>query len=100
MGFACGMQEAVSKRVVVEDCEAVVFKAFLRYLYSDNFSSLDSFVTEAGSRTSSERNGDGVDGRTAVGLDRLTVLRQVLALSHKYQEVRLQRWTERELCKC
>eukprot|EP00930_Biecheleria_cincta_P047339 TRINITY_DN32797_c0_g1_i1.p1 TRINITY_DN32797_c0_g1~~TRINITY_DN32797_c0_g1_i1.p1 ORF type:complete len:504 (+),score=73.00 TRINITY_DN32797_c0_g1_i1:91-1602(+) len=98
--FASGMQEAASKQVIIEDCDPVIFKAFLRYLYSENFASLEGVIQQAPTqRAVAERHGDSDNARGAGQFDRLTLLRQVLALSHKYQETRLQKWSEQELCK-
>lgn len=99
--FSCGMQETNSKRVTIDDCEPAVFKAFLRYLYSSSFACFDKVQMEATLTNSSgvEQNSNGASSPKATRSDKLTVLMQVLALSHYYQDNRLLRWTERALCK-
>lgn len=98
--FTSGMQEAASKRVIIEDCKPSVFKAFLLYLYTENFESLDNAFQPATTQSAkAERNNDSGHAPEASEDDRLASLRQALALSHKYQETRLQKWTEQELCK-
>eukprot|EP00747_Dinoflagellata_sp_TGD_P156619 gnl/TRDRNA2_/TRDRNA2_177678_c4_seq42.p1 gnl/TRDRNA2_/TRDRNA2_177678_c4~~gnl/TRDRNA2_/TRDRNA2_177678_c4_seq42.p1 ORF type:complete len:403 (+),score=46.39 gnl/TRDRNA2_/TRDRNA2_177678_c4_seq42:19-1227(+) len=42
--LACGMQETISKEIIIDDCEPKIFRAFVRYLYSESFDSLQSFV--------------------------------------------------------
>lgn len=96
--FACGMEETTSKRVVIEDCEPTTFKAFLRYLYSSDFAHLGITKAETTSTgTGSDHNRDTSSSSKSIHSERMNFLRQVLALSHKYQETRLLRWTEREL---
>lgn len=98
--FTSGMQETASKRVIVEDCKPDIFKAFLRYLYTENFESLENSIQPATTqRAKAERNEDSGNAPEAGLDDRSALLRQVLALSHKYQETRLQKWSEQELCK-
>merc|ERR1740130_2477861 len=44
--LACGMQETTRKAVTIEDCDPVIFKAFLRYMYSDSFAPLEDLIAE------------------------------------------------------
>merc|ERR1740130_1665642 len=44
--LACGMQETAQKQGVIEDCDPTIFKAFLRYVYSDSFAPLEGLVAE------------------------------------------------------
>lgn len=89
--FACGMQESASKKVAIEDCDPMVFKAFLRYLYSDDFLAMEKFIKEEKTDSSSSTAESGLNGSLT------TVVQQLLALSHKYQLSRLQLWCEVKL---
>ena len=42
--LACGMKETALKQVVIEDCDLTIFRAFLRYVYSDSFAPLEGLV--------------------------------------------------------
>ena len=48
--LGAGMQESVSKTIVIEDCDITTFKSFLQFLYTDCFPDLQNF-----SGTASER---------------------------------------------
>merc|ERR1719316_1089976 len=54
--FSCGMQESISKEVTVEDCKPNIFRAFLRYLYSDSFDCIDSLISSNTSTSSALGN--------------------------------------------
>eukprot|EP00747_Dinoflagellata_sp_TGD_P156586 gnl/TRDRNA2_/TRDRNA2_177678_c4_seq12.p1 gnl/TRDRNA2_/TRDRNA2_177678_c4~~gnl/TRDRNA2_/TRDRNA2_177678_c4_seq12.p1 ORF type:complete len:522 (+),score=67.77 gnl/TRDRNA2_/TRDRNA2_177678_c4_seq12:75-1640(+) len=97
--LACGMQESISKEIAIGDCEPQVFRMFLRYLYSDSFPCLESFIA---GKNSEQSSGDASDSRSAAGdaSTKISMLQQLLAVSHKYQVARLQLWCERELSKC
>eukprot|EP00747_Dinoflagellata_sp_TGD_P156585 gnl/TRDRNA2_/TRDRNA2_177678_c4_seq11.p1 gnl/TRDRNA2_/TRDRNA2_177678_c4~~gnl/TRDRNA2_/TRDRNA2_177678_c4_seq11.p1 ORF type:complete len:516 (+),score=82.39 gnl/TRDRNA2_/TRDRNA2_177678_c4_seq11:75-1622(+) len=97
--LACGMQESISKEVTIADCEPEVFRMFLRHLYSDSFTCLESFIA---GKSSEQSSGDASDSRSAAGevSTKMSMLQQLLAVSHKYQVTRLQLWCERELCRC
>jgi speckle-type POZ protein len=102
--FSNGMQESVTKEVVIDDCDPVVFKAFLRFLYSDNFECLDTVVEE---KRSDPYFDDDAIARVSINdssvssheVNRQEKLQQLLAISHKYQINRLQIWCEASLCK-
>eukprot|EP00930_Biecheleria_cincta_P043293 TRINITY_DN29746_c0_g1_i1.p1 TRINITY_DN29746_c0_g1~~TRINITY_DN29746_c0_g1_i1.p1 ORF type:complete len:507 (-),score=65.56 TRINITY_DN29746_c0_g1_i1:12-1532(-) len=94
--LACGLQESLSKEIIIEDCEPQIFKNFLRYLYSDNFDSLESFIA---GKVSEHSSGDGRIAANEVST-KMSILQQLLAVGHKYQVARLQLWCERELCRC
>ena len=82
-----GMQESASKVIVVEDCDVATFKAFLQFLYTDRLPTID----ELGARApSADQGGDGNV--------QLLQMQALLAVSHKYQATRLQRWCEAQLC--
>lgn len=76
--FSSGMRESMSKEVIIDDCEPAIFKAFLRHVYSDNFTSVEGLISnETGTK--------------------MSMLQSLLALSHKYQVTRLQIWCECQL---
>jgi len=87
--LACGIQEAISKRVSIEDCQPRVFKAFLRYLYSDDFGAIEKFLNDDKGGDSSRHVDEKSTAKESV--------QQLLALAHKYELSRLQLWCERQL---
>jgi len=89
-----GMRESESKEVVVEDCEPDVFKAFLRYLYSDDFSQVQTCMESNSARTSSEGGGEA----PCLATIKAAFLQGLLSVSHKYQVSRLALWCEQQLC--
>eukprot|EP00930_Biecheleria_cincta_P028578 TRINITY_DN1994_c0_g1_i1.p1 TRINITY_DN1994_c0_g1~~TRINITY_DN1994_c0_g1_i1.p1 ORF type:complete len:515 (-),score=101.52 TRINITY_DN1994_c0_g1_i1:79-1623(-) len=102
--FSCGLQESASKRVVIEDCHPLAFKAFLRYLYSDSFATLvDALedkatpvrLSSSSSSSSSSENPMHVDGTVKAAM--MPAIQELLVLAHKYELSRLQIWCEREL---
>ncbi|CAE7332608.1 BPM3 [Symbiodinium natans] len=84
--LTAGLQESVSKVIVIEDCEPVTFKEFLKFLYTDSFPNVAEFVA---------RKPETEDGE---GGSRMSRMQALLAVSHKYQVTRLQRWCELQLC--
>lgn len=88
-----GMREAASKEVVVEDCDFATFKALLQFLYTDDFGSIEDMVKAgcAGIAISSPTE--------SFSNMRMSLLQSVLAVSHKYQVLRLRLWCEQQLCK-
>jgi len=90
--FACGLQESISKEVVIDDIEPWIFKAFLRYLYSDSFASLQDLIDDKVAVAS----GSPCPPKSQT----TSILQQLLATSHKYQSSRLQLWCEHKLCEC
>lgn len=88
-----GMRESESKEVVVEDCEPDVFRAFLRFLYSDDFSQVQTCMESESAKISSE--GGGAEGLATTNA---AFLQGVLSVSHKYQVSRLALWCEQQLC--
>ncbi|CAE7265272.1 BPM3 [Symbiodinium natans] len=82
-----GMQESASKVIVVEDCDVATFKAFLQFLYTDRLPTIDELAAQAPSA------GQRDDGNV-----QLLQMQALLAVSHKYQATRLQRWCEAQLC--
>lgn len=94
-----GMRESVSKEVVVEDCEPHIFKAFLQFLYTDDFSHIEKLKHV--SRCNSSTGGTGASAssiRVQPVVSWTATLQDVLAVSHKYQNVRLMHWCEQQLC--
>ncbi|CAE7207451.1 BPM3 [Symbiodinium sp. CCMP2456] len=82
-----GMQESMSKVVVIEDCDPATFRAFLQFLYTDTFPN----VTELMAHRLSQ-------GEKSEGFSRIARLQALLAVSHKYEVTRLLRWCESQLC--
>ncbi|CAE7253634.1 XRN1 [Symbiodinium sp. CCMP2592] len=83
-----GMQESVSKMIMVEDCNVATFKSFLRFLYTDKLPTVADLATEQASQAVKQ-----------VGSRHPSQMEALWAVSHKYQVVRLQRWCEAQLCK-
>jgi len=98
------MKESVSREVVITDCSAAAFKALLKFLYGDDFACMEEMLRSAGrdmevlphpdeiSTGSSEGSGETADKQ-------VSLLQDVLAVSHKYQVSRLRLWCENQLCK-
>ena len=85
--LAGGMKESVTKEIVIEDCDFVTFKAFLKFLYTDNLPGVEELSAQASSAAWSEHAGSA----------QLSHMQALLAVSHKYQVTRLQRWCEKQL---
>jgi len=83
-----GMQESVSKVIIVEDCNVATFKSFLRFIYTDKLPTVADLATEQAGQAVKE-----------VGSRHPSQMEALWAVSHKYQVVRLQRWCEAQLCK-
>ncbi|CAE7478543.1 BPM6 [Symbiodinium sp. CCMP2456] len=82
-----GMQESKSKVIVIEDCVAATFKAFLKFLYTDTLPTVADLAEEPSSQTLKED-----------GSRHPSQMEALWAVSHKYQVERLQRWCEAQLC--
>mmetsp|Transcript_44391 Transcript_44391/g.82555 ORF Transcript_44391/g.82555 Transcript_44391/m.82555 type:complete len:519 (+) Transcript_44391:79-1635(+) len=91
-----GMRESVSREIIVDDCDVATFKAFLQYLYTDDFSCMEEMVKAQ----CTEKNESEAGGSAAVSSMRMSLLQGVLALSHKYEVSRLQAWAAEQLCRC
>ena len=85
--LSAGLQESVSKEIVVEDCDAATFKAFLKFLYTDCLPTAEELRPK--SSDSSENREDGQV--------QFSPMLAMLAVSHKYEVTRLQRWCEQQL---
>mmetsp|Transcript_87987 Transcript_87987/g.137895 ORF Transcript_87987/g.137895 Transcript_87987/m.137895 type:complete len:517 (-) Transcript_87987:117-1667(-) len=95
----CGMRESISKEVPIVDCEPYIFKAFLRFLYSDDFSHIEAIVENSRPRISDTIESGSADSPTNEGpMPKIRVLQDVLSVSHKYQVSRLSLWCEQQLC--
>lgn len=94
-----GLQESISKEVLVEDCEPQAFKALLQFLYIDDFAHFEDYMQEAlmpkGSTGAEEVVPERKDG--GVG-PQIAFLQDMLSASHKYQLPRLSLWCEKQLC--
>eukprot|EP00440_Ansanella_granifera_P060520 gb/GFBE01065596.1/.p1 GENE.gb/GFBE01065596.1/~~gb/GFBE01065596.1/.p1 ORF type:complete len:512 (+),score=106.56 gb/GFBE01065596.1/:1-1536(+) len=101
--LAANMKESLSREVVISDCSSVAFRAMLRFLYSDDFSTVQDFLSVqkpdsgAGSSSSSiPADAGGVGAGTAD--EQVPLLQSILSVSHKYQVCRLRSWCEKMLC--
>ncbi|OLP78062.1 BTB/POZ and MATH domain-containing protein 1 [Symbiodinium microadriaticum] len=83
--LTAGMQESVSKVITIEDCDAATFRAFLQFLYTDHLPDARS-----------EQSWDDED-ENANGSLQLSLVQELLSVSHKYQVKRLQAWCEATL---
>ena len=86
--LAAGMQESVSKKNVVEDCDASTFRAFLKFLYTNSLPSAKELMPKDSGSSEGFENGQR----------KPTPMLASLAVSHKYQVSRLQCWCEQQLC--
>ena len=82
------MQESITKQIVIEDCDAATFRAFLKFLYTDSLPIAGELMPKA-----SDDGGSHKDGQVS-----LAPMLALLAEGHKYQVTRLQRWCEQQLC--
>lgn len=90
----CGLKESVSWEVVIVDCDAVAFKGFLGFLYTDDFCHIEELVKA--------NTGGGASSSTDCDLNdtRISNIQNLLTLSHTYQVRRLQLWCQQQLGKC
>ena len=86
--LSVGTKESISKEIVVEDCDAVTFKAFLKFLYTDRLPIIEELKP---------KSGDSGEERENVEVQ-CSPMMAMLAVSHKYGVTRLQRWCEQQLC--
>ena len=89
--LAAGMQESITKQIVIEDCDAATFRAFLKFLYTDSLPSAEDLEDLMHKASDGDESHD--DGQVP-----LAPMLALLAVSHKYQVMRLQRWCEQQLC--
>ena len=82
-----GMQESLSKVIVIDDCDLSTFKAFLQFLYTDELPDTQEVYA----------NGTSGESENKSGIPQLSQIQALLAVSHKYQVKRLQRWCEARL---
>mmetsp|Transcript_78247 Transcript_78247/g.175351 ORF Transcript_78247/g.175351 Transcript_78247/m.175351 type:complete len:516 (-) Transcript_78247:18-1565(-) len=98
--FQSGMSESVSKEVMIDDCEPDAFKAFLQYLYSDDFSYVDACMKKCEAAADDVMVGIDTANNSAPILSRskASFLQDVFSLSNKYQVIRLSMWCQQQLC--
>lgn len=100
-----GLRESTTNEIVIDDCDAVAFKAFLQFLYTDDFAHAENLakevVTNAESRVVQATSSGERDRLDFISVTeaRAALLQNLLAVSHKYQASRLQLWCEDQLCK-
>merc|ERR1711941_100969 len=89
------MRESSTKEIQIDDCDAVTFKALIRYLYTDDFSCIGAMI--AGTHGDQPRS---INSHDVTHRARNESLQKLLAVTHKYGLTRLQLWCEAELCEC
>ena len=82
--LTAGMQESLSRVIVIEDCDVSTFKTFLQFLYTDRFPEVKDFVAAASSSNDEAEQGS-------------PKIQSLLSVSNKYQVPRLQLWCEAKL---
>jgi len=92
------MQESVSKRIDIEDVDFETFNVFLRFLYTDDLGNVKTLVDRLAELERAQAGTEGADEATCSGNARTSVIQNLLAVSHKYQVLRLQLWCEQQLC--
>ena len=85
--LTAGMQESLSRVIVIEDCDVATFKAFLRFLYTDHFPEVKDFAAAATSSNDEAEHGSL----------KVSPVQSLLSVSNKYQVTRLQLWCEARL---
>merc|ERR1711998_221490 len=91
-----GLRESAMREIVIEDCDAASFRAFLKFLYTDDFGCI-SLKQSPSPQLCEDREGSDVKSSASASADGVS-LQSLLAISHKYQVQRLQQWCEHELC--
>ena len=92
-----GLKESLSKIVEIKDADVVAFKAFLHFLYTDDFDRVEAMIKLKIKEVADEAS----EGKTTVCNSqnaRAVMLQDILAVSHKYQVQRLRLWCESQLC--
>ena len=85
--LTAGMQESLSKVIMIQDCDVATFKAFLQFLYTDRLPDAQALLSK------------GISGESASESrgPQLGQLQALLDVSDKYQVKRLQLWCEARL---
>jgi len=95
-----GMREASSKVIEIIDVDAVVFVAFLRFLYTDDFAHIEVALNKKATGVSSEANmarSSSSNNTSNQPNSCVDMLQSILSISHKYQVPRLRLWCEQKL---
>ncbi|CAE6927386.1 BPM2 [Symbiodinium sp. CCMP2592] len=87
--FRSGLQESISRVIVIQDCSAVAFRTFLHFLYSDDMAKVQATLFEVSLHAADSPGGSS----------RVAMTQQLLAVSHKYGVTKLQLFCELQLCK-
>ena len=77
--LAVGMEESTSSCIKINDCSPLIFNAFLHFLYTDDLGAVAGMIAQTS------------DGPP------YPQVQELLAVSHKYEVTRLQRWCEVQL---
>eukprot|EP00931_Biecheleriopsis_adriatica_P078579 TRINITY_DN52015_c0_g1_i1.p1 TRINITY_DN52015_c0_g1~~TRINITY_DN52015_c0_g1_i1.p1 ORF type:complete len:502 (+),score=97.28 TRINITY_DN52015_c0_g1_i1:85-1590(+) len=97
-----GMRETVSREVVIEDCEPGIFRAMLRFLYTDDLAHIEGLLAKQEPSFVTSKLGDtgsAAEGSSNPTASQVAWLQDLLAVSHKYQLSRLCLWCQQQLCK-
>lgn len=91
--LSCGMRESLTREIVIEDCDLPTFKALLKFLYTDDLTCAEDVMQTM--------KADAARGTRDKCFQDMCIefTQNLLAVSHKYQVSRLQRWCEQQLCK-
>lgn len=91
--LSCGMRESLTREIVIEDCDLPTFKALLKFLYTDDLTCVEDVMQKM--------KADAARGSRDKCFQDMCIefTQNLLAVSHKYQVSRLQRWCEQQLCK-
>eukprot|EP00930_Biecheleria_cincta_P069283 TRINITY_DN57034_c0_g1_i1.p1 TRINITY_DN57034_c0_g1~~TRINITY_DN57034_c0_g1_i1.p1 ORF type:complete len:537 (+),score=90.85 TRINITY_DN57034_c0_g1_i1:113-1723(+) len=112
-----GMRESVSKIIEVHGSDAVCFDQFLRFLYTDDLDRVDAMIrgklAEDGPAISANGSDGSEDGSAVKEAPRdsasssgrakptrnphVTMLQNLLSISHRYQVNRLSLWCQQQL---
>ncbi|CAE7639799.1 BPM2 [Symbiodinium sp. CCMP2456] len=85
--LTAGMQESLSRVIVIEDCDVGTFKTFLHFLYTDRFPEVKDFIPVGTSSNSEAEHGS----------PKVSLVQSLFSVSNKYQVMRLQLWCEATL---
>eukprot|EP00316_Scyphosphaera_apsteinii_P000229 CAMPEP_0119336428 /NCGR_PEP_ID=MMETSP1333-20130426/91794_1 /TAXON_ID=418940 /ORGANISM="Scyphosphaera apsteinii, Strain RCC1455" /LENGTH=518 /DNA_ID=CAMNT_0007347229 /DNA_START=49 /DNA_END=1605 /DNA_ORIENTATION=- len=91
--LAHGTSECSTRTIKVTDVPPLALKALLHFLYTDDCEQVERVLSEEGAGTSALAASED-----ASSVLRMAQLQAVLAVAHKYQVVRLLKWSELRLC--
>eukprot|EP00929_Paragymnodinium_shiwhaense_P105670 TRINITY_DN70725_c0_g1_i1.p1 TRINITY_DN70725_c0_g1~~TRINITY_DN70725_c0_g1_i1.p1 ORF type:complete len:515 (-),score=91.27 TRINITY_DN70725_c0_g1_i1:89-1633(-) len=97
--LSSGLRESTAREIVIDDCDAASFRAFLKFLYTDDLDRIRLHQEGAASAcaSSSGEVAAPVEGRQEQPDAAGASPQALLAMSHKYEVPRLQQWCEQQL---